>query len=718
MIDEKGVLDLVTSKSYRQMTTEELARKLSVKDSDRDAFVALLEDLQRRGHLFKLKKGQWVNPEHVGLVTGRLQCNPRGFGFIIPIDEEREDLYVSTEDMAEAMDGDLVVGEPHRKRRSGRRGRRDLGPSARIIKVLQHANRQIIGTFEPGRKFGRVVADNPRIFRDVYVAREDWNKAREGELVLVEVTAWPSLHRNPEGVVKSVLGDPDAPGVDVQSVILEFNLPREFPQEVLQAAQAVPESPPEAEVKQRRDFRDRLTITVDPEDAKDFDDALSLYRNPNSGNRVALVHIADASFSIRPDSPLDVEARKRGCSVYLANEVVPMMPHRLSKEQLSLVEGKDRLAKTVTLEFDDEGNVLRSALSHSVVRIDRRMSYTEVMEILEAVDAEEPAARAAAEKTPDDLLNLLIELDKLAGQLRARRTERGSVDLDVPDYEVSIDDEGLVAAVTLIVRDRSHSLVEEFMLAANCAVADFLVERKLPGLFRVHDDPPEEDLQEFATFIRTTLHRRIDPLDRKQLQQLLAEVSGTNVAEAVNMQLLRSMQRAAYTPSCRPHFALHFDRYCHFTSPVRRYPDLVVHQILDQHLAGREPAGRLRGRWKPKLPRIATHCNQMQERADEAEREIIKIKMLRYLEQHQGEVFEAVITGVQEYGVFARLEGLSAEGLVKVKTMRDDFYRYDEDKKALVGTRTGRTFRLGEPIKVVISRIDTAHRLLDLELQD
>jgi ribonuclease R len=715
MVTEGDVLKVVKAPDYRQMRTDELARRLSVPAAETDEFVALLEDLERAGELVRVKKKHWVNPEHAGLVVGRLQCNARGFAFLLPAGEG-DDVYVAEEDMGQAMHDDLVVVEVHRRKR--RRGRKDLGPSGRVIKVIEHRNSRLIGTFVPGRKFGRVVPDNPRLFRDVYVAREDAMGARADDQVLVEITAWPSLHRNPEGEVREVLGKVGTPGVDVLSVILEFGLPREFPEDALRQGAGIQGTPRPDDLRGRRDLREHPTVTIDPEDAKDFDDALSFYHDEKTGRRVALVHIADVSHFVQPDGPLDREARRRGMSVYLANEVVPMLPHELSRDELSVVEGQDRLAKTVRLEFDQAGQLQHYTLCSSVVRVDRRMTYTEVQQALDAAEAEEPVAGAAAEKLPEPIWALLIELDRLAGQLRTRRREVGSVDLDVPDYEVSVGEDGRVVSVSQIIRDRSHGLVEELMLSANRAVADFMRRRKLPALYRIHEPPLEEDLAEFAAFVRTVLGRKVDPLDRRQLQELLAEVAETHLADAVNMQLLRAMQRAVYSPSCKPHFALHFERYCHFTSPVRRYPDLLVHQVLDQVLIEKQDAGQLRARWKGRLQRVAGHCNQMQERADEAEREIVKMKLLRYLEDHRDLVFEGVVTGVQEYGLFVRLEDYSVEGLVKVQDIKGDFYRLDESKKALVGARAGREFALGQPLKVTIAEIDMARRQLDLLLSE
>jgi ribonuclease R len=718
MIEDGKLLTFIRSKQFSPMSAGELGKRLSLGKDDMGELPELLEDLERRGELVNVKKKQWVQPDRAGLLVGRLQCNPRGFGFVIPVrDDLDRDVYVAEEDMGPAMHGDLVVVEVRQQRPGrGARHRKDLGPSGRIIKIVERRNQLLIGTFVPGRKSAWVVPDNPGLFRDIYVAGDDTLGAKEGDQVLVEITVPPSLHRSPQGEVREVLGTAGDPELDVRTVMLEFGLPTGFPDEVAAAAARLPRRPPGEEVRGRSDLRGYTTVTVDPEDAKDYDDALSFRRDRRTGRRVVLVHIADISHYVAPDSVLDLEARQRGCSVYLANDVVPMFPPAESKGVLSLNEGEDRLAKTVTLRFDDQGKVTSSKVARSVIRVDRRLTYREVQEALEALDSDDPAVQAALEKLPEDVGDVLRDLDELAQQVRALRQQTGSIDLDVPDYDVRVDEDGRVVSVTQIVRDRSHALVEEFMLAANRAIAALTSGRKLPALYRVHDEPPDEDLVEFGTFVRTVLGRGIDALDRRALQALLAEVAGTHLSEAVNMQLLRAMTKAQYSPSCRPHFALHFDRYCHFTSPIRRYPDLVVHQVLDQMLRDGGDAGGLRSLWRRKLPRIAAHCNEMQDRADEAEREIVKIKLLRYLEDHKGEAFDGVITGVMEIGIFVRLEEFSVEGLVKVQDIRDDFYRFQGDAQALVGTRTGRTFMLGQPVKVVVSEIDMLRRRLDLQL--
>jgi len=714
MVDRQRILDLVRSRKYRSMTTEELARRLRLADEEVPELLAMLEKLQLEGHVVCVKKTHWVNPQKAGMVVGRLQCNPRGFGFVIPVPEDTADVYVNEEDMGEALHNDLVVVELHKHRPRGRRG---AGPAGRIVKVLVHENERVIGTFMPGRRFGWVAADDPRLFRDIYVARGDEGGAGKGDKVLAKITAWPSLHRNPEGEIVRVLGKEGAPGVDVLSVIFQFGLPHEFSSAALKAAQRLKGKPSEEQKRRRRDYTARPTVTIDPEDAKDYDDALSLYRDPKTGHRIVLVHIADVSHYVPPGSALDVAARERGCSVYLANDVVPMLPQQQSREVLSLVEGEERPAKTVALEYDDSARLVGYSVCHSVVRVDRRMTYKEVKQVLDAADHPDDALAAPVlQKLPEDVVDLLLDLDELARQLRSRRQDTGSVDLDLPEYDVRVNETGEVISVSQIVRDRSHSLVEELMLAANCAVADFMKQNRLPALYRVHDEPEEEDLAEFVEFVQTVIQRKINPLDRKQLQHLLADVAATPLREAVNMQLLRSMKRAEYSTVSRPHFALHFDNYCHFTSPVRRYPDLLIHQVLDEFMLGKQKPPSLRARWQNDLPAIATHCNETQQRADEAEREIVKIKLLRFLEGHKDEVFDAVITGVEEFGLFVQLQRYSVEGLIRVKDLKDDFYRLDTKRRALVGSRKGKIYRLGQALQVVLDKIDMARREADFRI--
>ena len=716
-------MGLIGARGVGSFSTKELAARLGLPKGGSAALRGVLEELQLEGRIVEAGDGRWADPKAAGMVVGRLSCHPRGFGFVAPVTGEGEDVYVAPRGMADAVHGDTVLLEcrPPRGGRRGRRGGAPLGPSGRVVQVLRRANQRLTGSFSPGRRAGLVRPDNPSLTNKVIIPRGREAGAKKGEKVAVNITKWPDGPAGElVGSVTQVLGRDGDPGVDEQTVIVQFNLPQEFPAEALREGQALPEGPSEEDKRDRRDFRGRLTITIDPATARDRDDGLSIYRDPRTGARVVLVHIADVSHHVPPGGPLDEEARRRALSVYLVSDFIPMLPKRPTQQVLSLAEGRDRLAKTVVLEFDDEAGLIGSSIHRSVVHTDRVMTYAEVAAILEAADSDEEtaSARQMAKWSPP-VWDAVTELDRLARQLRARRRDRGSVDLDVPEYDVRVDEEGRVTAVSQIERDRSHDLVEEFMLSANCVVAAYLRERKLPGIYRTHEEPDEEDLAAFAEFVLTVMEKEIDTADRGQLQDLVAEVSGTNLSEAVSMELLRCMKRALYQPAPGLHFALNYEVYCHFTSPIRRYADLVVHQILDQHFAGELKAARLRSAWGPFLPAVAKHCSQAERRADDAEREIVKIKLLRFLQEHggrQGEVFDAVITGVQEYGAFAQLVAYSVEGLIKVAGLKGDFYRYHERRRALVGSRTGRTLSLGQRVQVVIENIDLPRRQMDLAL--
>ncbi len=703
MITSSDLIKFLRSKKYSPMNARELAEHFGIQDSEYKEFCEFLRSLELQGEIVQIKDRQYALPSKVKLLVGTLDCNPRGFGFVVPIKEGvMPDVYVDEENMATAMHGDIVVvrlPEPVR----GRRGKRKRkSGSGQIVNVLQRANETLIGMFERSRKLCYVVPDNSRLFKDVYVSEEDSGGAKPGDKVIVKVVQWPSRHLNPEGVVTEVLGPDGAPGVDSLSVAYQFSLPYRFNPEVLdEAEKTIPHVIIKQEYQGRLDLRNKVIITIDPEDAKDFDDAISLERIDGS-NWILGVHIADVSHYVRPDSAMDVEARNRGTSVYFPGEVIPMLPEQLSNEICSLKEGKDRLTKTAFMTFDSNGTLVKYEIKHSVINVKKRLNYNQATRILEGGED--------AEKKVKELLDDAAELANL---LFERRLKRGALELDLPEVSVHVDDEGRVTSVKKFEKHISHRLIEEFMLSANEVVARFLQENKMPGIFRVHPMPDEDEILDFAMFIKGIEAVQIDPFNTRQVQKLLEDVRGKPEAYVVNLLLLKSLKKAVYSAKQTPHFALALEHYTHFTSPIRRYPDLIVHRLLDQYFSRELVSDSLRSYWQSNLPEWASHCSFTERRADDAEREITKLKLLRFLENRTGDVMDAVITGVQEYGLFIQLNEYLVEGLIHIRTLTDDFYSVDRRRLSLIGSRRHKVLKVGDCIKVSIDKIDMLKREVD-----
>jgi len=699
MANTETIVKLIRSRKYRPMKAAELAAHLKVSKEDYDSFCGLLAEMQTRGQVVQVKQRRYAWPKKVHLTVGRLEANPRGFGFVVPVrDEDGEDVFVDQEDMHGAMHGDLVVvrrpstTRPHRRRR----GRRSGG---QIVDVLERVNPDIVGTFMISRGMRFVVPDQKAIFRDVYVPAESAKGALSGDKVIVRLVEWPSRHLNAHGVVTQVLGRDGDAGVDEASIIHQFHLPHAFSRKALKQAEDQPASVSRGEREDRLDLRDSLTVTIDPEDAKDHDDAFSVERT-RDGWRLG-VHIADVSHYVPPDSAIDVDARERGTSVYLPGTVVPMLPEKLSTSLCSLHQGKDRLSKSVFFDLDRDGHVTATRLARSVIHVQRRLAYAEAAAIIEDGSAEDPCGK------------MLKDAALLTKRLMQLREARGSFDLALPDVHLDLKRDGSVRKVEKAERTIAHRMVEEFMLLANEAVAKFLRRHKLPYLCRAHPSPDPLDLKAFADFVKALGLPDVKATNRQALQRLLKLVHGRSREFAVNYFLLRSLKQARYSAEPIGHDALALEFYTHFTSPIRRYPDLIVHQILDQHWDGVLKNEGARARWTENMPEWAQQCSDTERRAEQAERELTKLKIMRYLETRKGETFPARITGVQEYGVFVMLDELLVEGLVHIRTLTDDFYSIEGKGAALVGQRRGRKYCIGDPLLLRIDRIDLFKREID-----
>ena len=704
MVERQRVLEFMKEKAYSPLPLEELARALEVPRGERDAFAALLDEMEASGAVVKTRAHRYGVPERMSLVVGRLSGHPRGYGFVVPDRPGLPDVYVGPEALGGAMHGDRVVARLH-----GRRGRNGRGPEGEVIRVLSRANRHVVGRFERTRRVGFVRPDDRRVFWDVLVTEEDRGGALDGDKVVVEVTRWPSRGRNPEGRVVERLGRAGEPGVDVLSVMRKHGLSEGYPPEVEEEVARVIDRVAEADLRGREDLRGLTVVTIDGEDARDLDDAVSVETGRGKARWRLGVHIADVSHYVREGTAVDREARRRATSVYLVDRAIHMLPPRLSAGICSLSPRVDRLALTVFIDFDHEGRRLSSRIGPSVIRSAERMTYGAVAGILEEGD------RSLAERYAP-LVPAFREMEALAAALRRRREERGAVDFDMPEVKVSLDELGRPVSVARARRTVADRIIEEFMLAANEAVAERLAWLKAPFLYRVHEDPDGDKMEAFAQFAlnlgyRLKGTRSVHP---GALQRLLARARGRREEYLLTTVLLRSMKRARYSHEPLGHFGLAARHYTHFTSPIRRYPDLAVHRIIKRALEG-DLTSHEAERLEADLPGLAAHCSEMELRAEEAERETVDLKKAEFMEGRLGEVFDGVISGVAPYGLYVALEN-TVEGLVHVSTMTDDYYVYREEAHSLVGERTRKTYRIGDPVRVQVWRVSVEDRSIDFGL--
>ncbi|OHB90700.1 MAG: ribonuclease R [Planctomycetes bacterium RIFCSPHIGHO2_02_FULL_40_12] len=706
MIDAEKIIKLIYGRKYSPMNASELAEHFRIDDSESEQFRTLLREIELKGEIVRIKKEQYANPKKANLLVGKLDANQRGFGFVVPVKEGiSDDIYVDAEGLGSAMHGDIVVVRlpSAKKKKRGRRKKRERERNAgRIIDVLHRENETVVGTLKKSRHLNYVAPDNSKLPRDIYVSMKDTKDSEHGDKVIVKIDQWPTRHLNAEGTVIEILGKDGEPAVDIKSIIHQFKLPFKFDKNILAETQDLPLSISPDEISTRLDLRDELIITIDPEDAKDFDDAISLKKD-KKGNWLLGVHVADVSYYVKQDSAVDNEARKRGTSVYLPGTVIPMLPEVLSNGICSLKEGEERLTKGVFFTYAPDGRLLRSEIKHSVINVKKRLTYHNATKILMESD----------EENTNPVTNLLFEASILAKLLYKKRMEEGALELNLPEINIRVGENGKIDTIEKVKRDISHIIIEEFMIAANQAVATFMHQNSLPSINRSHPEPDEDEMLDFAEFIFNCKNKRIDPFDKKRLQAFLDEISDHPESYIINLMLLRSLKKAEYSTTHTSHFALGLKHYAHYTSPIRRYPDLIVHRLLDLFFKGQLKSKQAKASWNEKITGWAKHCSTTEKRAEEAEREIIKLKLLRHLEQHADKVMEGVITGIQEYGLFVQIDEFQLDGLVHIRTLTDDFYKLDQKKLSLIGTRRGRVYNFGDVIKVKITKIDLLKREVD-----
>lgn len=700
---ETQLLALVSRSTYQPVKAKALARKLGLTTAQYGDFRSLLRELIKQGRL-ELGKNQAIRAAAPhGTVTGIFRKNEKGFGFVRPhaIDGTvGPEVFIPESGVGDAATGDEVLVKVLRQpRRAG------LGPSGTIAQVIERATRQFVGTYFVRDGQGYVRVDGTVFSHSILVGDPGAHGARSADKVVFEMLRFPSTEDRGEGVITEVLGARGRPGVDTLSIIREFGLPDKFPEEVLEEARAVASLFSEQELEDREDLRDWLTITIDPADARDFDDAVSLTQDPRSKHWQLGVHIADVSHFAPIGSALDREARRRGTSVYLPQRVLPMFPEIVSNGLASLQQGKNRYVKSALLDLTPQGQKTEVRFANAVIRVRRRFTYEQVSALLK----EDGAADIDVEP---DIRDLLGRMRQLALILHKRRLRRGALQLNMPEVELDYDDQGRLHGAHFLEHDISHQIIEEFMLTANEAVATHLDQHQIGFLRRVHPAPAPAKLKAFAEFARMLGYKIQRGTDRFTLQRVLSQSAGQPEAHAVHYALLRSLKQAVYSPEPEGHYALASDHYCHFTSPIRRYPDLLVHRLLGLLLK----TGRA-GSDRTELAAMGEHCSKTERRAGLAERELIKLKLLTYLSERIGLELEVIITGVADYGFYAQAEKLPVEGLVHVSTLADDYYNYDDASHSLVGARTKKRFRLGDKVHIQVARVDLQRRQLDFRLK-
>ena len=699
---KETLLSFMREEAYRPMDIQELVSVFDINPDEYKSFKKVLRTMEKEGLIVRTKKDKFGVPERLGLISGKLEVHSKGYGFLIPETEGEKDVFVPSSSMNGAMNGDKVLVQITREDINGKKR------EGEVREVLSRANNKIIGVYEDSRNFGFVVPEDSRLNQDIFISKKDRNGANEGDLVICEIVKWGDKRRSPEGVVKEVLGKKGDKGLDILTIIKKYGLPEEFPAKVLNYAENIEEEISQKEYERRTDLRNLRMVTIDGEDAKDLDDAVSIERLDNGKFRLG-VHIADVSHYVKEKNPLDREALKRATSVYLIDRVIPMLPKKLSNGICSLNPKVDRLALSCFMIIDSKGKVIQHEIEETVIKTSERMTYTDVTKILEDNDEE-------LIKRYDYLVDDFKAMEELCGILRKKRMKRGAIDFNFEESKIILNDLGKPIDIKPYDRAIANRIIEEFMLVCNETIAEHMYWTNLPFVYRIHEDPDEERLEKFKEFVYNLGYvvRWGQEAHPRALQDILDKVKGKKEETVVSTLLLRSMMQAKYSPECVGHFGLAAKYYCHFTSPIRRYPDLQIHRIIKEQLNGKIDEKRI-----AKLSNIvevaSKQSSEMERLAQEAEREVDDLKKAEYMKERIGEEFSAIISSVTSFGLFAELPN-TIEGLIHITALDDDYYIYDEAHLCLIGERTKKVYRLGDEIKVRCSRVDIDNREVYFDL--
>ena len=725
---KKIVYDLICCKEYQPMRAKDLAVLLQVPAGKREELHEILDMLLEEGKITVNKRGKYEavkgskkeqekeekkgkrdkkekkKKETQKYLIGIFAGHAKGFGFVELLDENGEDIYIPEEETGGAFHGDKVQVALKKENKPGKRR------EGRVIKILERGTREIVGTFQESAGFGFVVPDNQRFLRDIFIQKENFLGARNQDKVVVEIRDYGTRKRSPEGKIIQVLGNSEEKGIDVLSVAKSCGLPMEFPEKVLNQAERIRESLNEGDFYGRLDLRDVPMVTIDGEDAKDLDDAVSLSKE---GNLFHLgVHIADVSNYVQYSSALDREALKRGTSVYLVDRVIPMLPKKLSNGICSLNAGEDRLALSCLMDIDEKGKVVSHGIAETVIHVNERMTYTDVKKILRKEDQQ------LAERYRE-FLPMFFQMEELSALLRKRRKKRGAIDFDFPESKIELDENGKPVRIYPYEQNVATRIIEDFMLAANETVAQEYAQAGIPFVYRTHDTPDMEKMEPVLELVHRAgvkVKKSKEEIRPKEVQKTLKELEGKDSEDFFSRLILRSMKQAKYTTECTGHFGLAARYYCHFTSPIRRYPDLQIHRIIKENLRGKMTEAKM-SHYEEILDEVARQSSAMERRAEEAERETVKMKKAEYMESQIGETFEGVISGVTDWGLYVELPN-TVEGLVHVNSLMDDYYVYDSVHYTLTGERKKRSFAIGHKVKVRVAQADARERTVDFVLAD
>lgn len=702
ILDRESILNYMKQDSYRPHNYQELLTAMEVEDEAE--FASLLGHMEKDGDIVVTRKHKYGLPEKMNLVRGALQVNAKGFAFLLPDDPNQPDVFIYGRDLNGAMHRDRVMVRINQ-------GRHQPGqkPEGEVIRAINRANQEVVGTFKKGKAISQVIPDDPRLLYPINTRTSAKAKVKEGQKVLVKITAWPERDKSAEGKIVEVLGNKGEPGVDIKCIIKKYGLSESFPKKVEKEVQAIPSTVLPEEIEGRRDLRDLAMVTIDGADAKDLDDAVTIARLEN-GYRLG-VHIADVSHYVREGTHLDQEAYQRGTSVYLVDRVLPMLPVNLSNGICSLNAGDDRLAMSVVMDIDAEGDIIDYEIFKSVVRVNERMTYTSINGILKDQEPE-------FMEQYRDYIEMFTTMQELASILRKRRFNRGALDFEFPETKVILNEQGIPVAIEKRMQDVAESIIEEFMIRANEVVASHCNEMKLPTLYRVHEKPDDEDLGKvvriLALFNRRLGKKKMTP---EVVQQILSDVKGKPEQRIVSTMILRSLKHARYSPVSLGHYGLASPYYLHFTAPIRRYPDVLVHRILTHLLDKGTLSGKKKARWESLMPLAGEQCTSREMQAEEAERESVDIKAAQYMQQFVGETFPAVISSITAFGFFVELEN-TVEGLVHISSLVDDYYVFDDQQLILVGNHTKKVYRIGDEVEVELVKVNVEEAKLDFELTE